>query len=38
MGEEMEILQHYQRSLYIQFVCHPRTIPHAPMYHPNLIP
>jgi hypothetical protein len=36
--EEKEILQRPQHSLYIQFVCHPRTIPYAPMYHPNLIP
>jgi len=36
--EEKKILQHSQHSLYIQFICHPRTILHAPMYHSNLIP
>jgi hypothetical protein len=35
--DEKDILQRKQHSLYIQFICHPGTIPHAPMYHPNLI-
>jgi len=34
--EEKEVLQHQTTSLCIHFVCHPRTIPHAPMYHPNI--
>jgi len=34
--EEKEILQHETTSLYIHFVCHPRIIPHAPMYHVNI--
>jgi len=37
-SKEKEILQREQHSLYMQFVCHSRTVPHAPMYHPNLIP
>jgi len=34
--EEKEILQHQTASLYKHFVGHPRSIPHAPMYHPNI--
>jgi len=36
--EEKEILQHQTTSRYIHFIRHPRIIPHAPMYHPNIQP
>jgi len=36
--EEKEILQHQTTSLYIQFVCHPRTVSRALMYHSNPFP
>jgi len=36
--EEKEILQHQTTSLYIHCVCHPRIIPHAPIYHLNIQP
>ena len=36
--EEKEILQHQATSLNIHFVCHPRIIPHAPLYHLNIQP
>ena len=35
--EEKEILQHQSTSLYIHFICHPQIIPHAPLYHPNIL-
>jgi len=34
--EEKEIFQHVTTSLYIHFIWHPQTIPHAPMYHLNI--
>jgi len=36
--DEKKILQRQQHSLYKQFICHPWTISHAPMYYPKLIP
>ena len=34
--EEKEILQHLTTSLYIHFICHPRTVSYALMYHPTI--
>jgi len=36
--EEKAILQHQTTSRYIHFVCHPWIIPHASMYHLNILP
>jgi len=37
-SEEKEILQLWTTSLNIHFICHPRIISHAPMYHLNILP